>query len=334
MPRRGKTPASQKRAAAAPERRSGFFAGLQAKIRDPSGGKGPKTGNDKVKVKSKTGAKARDNASRPTSMSSSLLPLAASKSGPKSGAKSGVARGPAFRQPLVVAGAPGVGDIGHDLDAGSVNPKSAGAFRNIDRVLLVGEGNFSFAVGLCTRIGGSKIVASSLDTRQEVIEKYDSEAMGSLQALRLAGAKIHHGIDGTKEEDLRSCLGQMTAFDVVGFNFPHLGGATPEAVEANREMLRGFFKACKSVLAKSKEGSRSRASRVAVTLRATSFYESWGLEGLAADEGYKLAEKIPFDKSLYPGYQEARTNPAARASPGTEEAYTYVFVLRATSKAA
>ncbi|GBG33114.1 25S rRNA uridine-N3-methyltransferase [Hondaea fermentalgiana] len=310
--------------------KGGFFAKAQLVAREARRAQGPERadqpgaagpgdaqGAGKVpKKKRKLHVKSKLGSSAPSSMASSRR-----SGGGGSGGGGGAG--------LVVAGATVLDVVA--TSGGSVagiNPKAAGPYRSQDRILLVGEGNFSFAAGLSTIIGGSRLVASSLDTRQEVMEKYGMEAIGSLQALRLARGKAHHGIDATKAEDLRSCLGQVAAFDTIGFNFPHLGGATAEAVDANRAMLRGFFAACKQVLATKSSDPKSRPGRVAVTLRSTSFYESWGLENLAREEGFRLLETFPFEKEHYPGYQEARTNPAARASPGTEAATTRVFVTK------
>ena len=48
------------------------------------------------------------------------------------------------------------------------NPKREGRYSNSDKILLVGEGNFSFALALATSIGGKNITATSYDKEAEV----------------------------------------------------------------------------------------------------------------------------------------------------------------------
>lgn len=222
------------------------------------------------------------------------------------------------------------------------NPKAAGPFSSRDRILLVGEGNFTFAASLSTLLGGFNLVATSLDARADVLGKYGETARTALLNLRLAGARAVHDVDATSPEHLRRCLslsdgtgdgtggstgaGEENRFDVVAFNFPHLGGATLADVKRNREMLRDFFTACRGVLAPGKR------ARVLVTLRSSPFYASWKVGALAEERGMKRVKEVPFDKALFPGYEEARTNPAVRDTPSTVSAITYVFAVARPKK--
>ena len=47
----------------------------------------------------------------------------------------------------------------------SNNPRRVGLYGAGDRILLVGEGNFTFAASLCSALGGANIVATSLDSK-------------------------------------------------------------------------------------------------------------------------------------------------------------------------
>ena len=70
-----------------------------------------------------------------------------------------------------------------------------------DFVLLVGEGNFSFARALARRFGGlgTRIVATSYDTREQVLAKYP-DATEILEELNTAGVTVVHGVDATQLE--------------------------------------------------------------------------------------------------------------------------------------
>jgi len=242
---------------------------------------------------------------------------------------------------LVVAGSASLEELVSSSKS-NPNPENAGLYWGRDRILLVGEGNFTFAAAVCQAVGGDRIVASSYDSKKEVVEKYKEEATMSLLTLRCSGAKVYHGIDATNADDLMVCRGEFECFDKIVFNFPHLGGATDEAKEANMQMLSAFFKASKIVLRATRQGVQTKkrkhgegngdeSGEVHVRLRSTLFYDSWNLEGLAQEQGFRLVRKEAFDKSLYAGYKEARTNPAFRESPDTDNAFTHIFVLDPTA---
>jgi 25S rRNA (uracil2634-N3)-methyltransferase len=222
---------------------------------------------------------------------------------------------------VVVAGSAALIDV---VQAAS-NPLRTGVFRSGERVLLVGEGDFSFAAALATLYGGSNIVASSLDSRRIVLEKYVDDAATALAGLKAAGARVLHDVNATSEDDLQRCLGTWPHVDAVAFNFPHMGGSTKEAVLNNQTMLSEFFKAVRCVLRPLNRGAES--GKVHVTLRSTPFYDSWELERLASEHGFELRSKEPFDKSLFVGYKEVRTTPAVREASATENSFTYTFVL-------
>ena len=112
-------------------------------------------------------------------------------------------------------------------------PAPAIPFGPTDRILLVGEGDFSFALSLLATYGCTSLVATSYDKKGAVISKYP-QARGHLQALESEeGCRVIHGVDATK-------LGKSGAtysggkeikkggFDRVVFNFPHVGGLTKD----------------------------------------------------------------------------------------------------------
>jgi len=212
------------------------------------------------------------------------------------------------------------GSVISQIVADGFNPKEAGPFRSKDRILLVGEGDFSFAATLCTLIGGTRLVATCLDTKPQLMAKYLENARENLAAIRLSDAKFLFEIDATNAEDLQKCTkaGDFTAFDTVAFNFPHLGGATEKDVKSNQNLIRGFLEAAKSVITE-------RNGRIIVALRTTKFYTSWDILGLASEASLHLERQVPFRKSDFPGYEEARTNPAFRKAAEVDQASFFVL---------
>ena len=99
-------------------------------------------------------------------------------------------------------------------------------FKSTDSVLLIGEGNFSFACALIQSpalelgLPPNNITATAYDSEEECYEKYP-EARLIVSNLRLSGMEILFNIDGT-------CLEKNSAlkarrWDRVVWNFPHAG---------------------------------------------------------------------------------------------------------------
>ena len=100
-------------------------------------------------------------------------------------------------------------------------------FEPTDRILLIGEGNFSFARALLCyppsslqHLPPSNVTATAYDSEDECYLKYP-EAQGIVQELRLKGAIILFGVDATKLEKCSALHGKR--FNKVMWNFPHAG---------------------------------------------------------------------------------------------------------------
>ena len=99
-------------------------------------------------------------------------------------------------------------------------------FKFTDSVLLIGEGNFSFARAMiqspALELGllPSNITATAYDSEQECYEKYP-EARLIVSDLRSSGMEILFSVDGTCLEKNSSLKGRR--WDRVVWNFPHAG---------------------------------------------------------------------------------------------------------------
>lgn len=102
------------------------------------------------------------------------------------------------------------------------------------KILLLGEGNFTFALDLTELLVGvgntddlklQNITATSIDQKHELIEKYPSIEKTFMDLDMHSQVQVIHGIDATK--DLKSQLINASCttivFDYIIFNFPHLG---------------------------------------------------------------------------------------------------------------
>jgi len=175
--------------------------------------------------------------------------------------------------------APTILDVAPQL-SGAMNQTLASCGAS-HKILLIGEGDFSYALGLALSLGGSNILATSYDSLRELNKKY-ADCKSILNRLKTTGAQVLHGIDGTKLPECFERLGEnkTQSFDRIVFNFPHLGGSLPKDVIKNQEMLRQFIGSSRNLLTANGE--------IHIALRDTLFYQSWQIERLANSRGFEL----------------------------------------------
>ena len=154
------------------------------------------------------------------------------------------------------------------------------------------------------------------------------EAREHVGALKGMGVHVLHDIDATRLDDQREKLFISPHidgnFDRVVFNFPHVGGGSvKEDLVANQHVLTKFFACSRHLL--------SDKGEIHVTLRSTSFYESWGIKTLAEKTGLSSLEAVDFDQNAFHGYQQVRTRGSTcmREAPTTSGAKTYRFICPA-----
>ena len=191
------------------------------------------------------------------------------------------------------------------------------------RILLVGEGDLSFAAALAALGGGANLTASTLDTADELEAKYPA-VQERLAALRAAGATIAPGVDATT---MASHASMNPPYDRVVYNFPyaHVTKFAKDHLEQNRRLLRLFFAEAAKLL---KPGGE-----VHVRNKLTEPYRSWDLHSLLPGS-LRFVGAAPFDPGRFPGY-ECRSNwgiehraPHASGDYSVSESRTYVFARR------
>ncbi|KAJ6727875.1 DUF2431 DOMAIN PROTEIN [Salix koriyanagi] len=134
------------------------------------------------------------------------------------------------------------------------------------KILLVGDGDFSFAVCLAEAFGSAtNVVATSLYSEEMTRFKYSGAALNLLEleerALKRSEANIRQ-------------------------------------IESHRRLVRSFFRSASDMLEENGE--------VHVTHKTTDPYSRWEIEKLAEEAGLFLVEKVRFRKSDYPGYENKR----------------------------
>lgn len=100
-------------------------------------------------------------------------------------------------------------------------------FTTTNRILLVGEGNFSFTAALVVDpppalqyLPASNITATAYDSEEECYSKYP-ESQNIVSQLREKGVGVVFGVDATKLEKCGPLKGQK--YDKIVWNFPHAG---------------------------------------------------------------------------------------------------------------
>ncbi|KZT27664.1 hypothetical protein NEOLEDRAFT_1110477 [Neolentinus lepideus HHB14362 ss-1] len=106
-------------------------------------------------------------------------------------------------------------------------PSATIPFSPEDTILLIGEGNFSFAHALVASpppalefLPAKNVTATAYDSEEHCYEKYP-ECREIIATLRDKGVELLFGVDATKLEKCATLKGRR--FDRIVWNFPHAG---------------------------------------------------------------------------------------------------------------
>ncbi|CDH52613.1 hypothetical protein RO3G_09556 [Lichtheimia corymbifera JMRC:FSU:9682] len=214
-------------------------------------------------------------------------------------------------------------------------------FDENDRILLIGEGNFSFARAIADHYmqrNPALITATCLDSESVLYEKYGDEAKDNIEALQDLGVTVLFEVDGTQLGKHK--LIRKNRYTKIIFNFPHAGAGIKDQdhnVRANQALLNDFFASATPFLSIQGEKRRHRSGNsnvldmepeneeeggelatasdeplpdgeIHVTIKTCKPYNLWDVKRLAKTTG-ALAVKatLPFNPTFYPGYEHRRT---------------------------
>ncbi|KAL6999081.1 25S rRNA (uracil2634-N3)-methyltransferase [Sarracenia purpurea var. burkii] len=169
-------------------------------------------------------------------------------------------------------------------------------YSSCQKILLVGEGDFSFSASLAVAFGSAhNMIATSLNSEGFLSSNYKS-AMSNIQILRSRGAKVMHDVDATQMAN--SFLFQGMTFDRIVFNFPHAGFFR----ESRRSQLRRHRNLARLFMVNAKKMIDAGIGEIHISHKSNGFFRDWNLEQLASSEGLMVLEKVNFNVIDFPGY--------------------------------
>ena len=228
---------------------------------------------------------------------------------------------------------------------------------------MVGEGDFSFARALALSLNlpsssahdghshsRSLLLATSLDTYAECIDKYGTIAQQNIELIREYHGIVLHGVDGRLlhcnpqiQQILSSSSSSASSnskhskshkphksqskcnfnFTRIIFNFPHLGGIS---IPDHQNLIREFLHSCKAIM-------NVENGQIHILLRDSVFFNKWQIEKIGRHQCNLDCQIIEnFDINQFDDYKPVRTDPHLRSAPPAHKVKFYCFTMKTNSK--
>ncbi|WP_448265171.1 Rossmann-like fold-containing protein [Nostoc sp. DSM 114159] len=182
----------------------------------------------------------------------------------------------------------------------------------VRKILLLGEGDFSFALSLAKQVKPEQrksIVATSYDSKKEVKDKYQG-ATKNISDLKKQEVSVFHEVDATNIDPSQGL------FSSIVFNFPFVPGPRgAQQITRNVAMLDKFFISASKSL---ENGGKVFLTSKEYWLKRFNPIASASSAGLSKDG------ELTFNAGNFPGY-EHRESHQDKAAQDTKTAITYIF---------
>ncbi|KAJ9121026.1 hypothetical protein QFC24_005007 [Naganishia onofrii] len=130
--------------------------------------------------------------------------------------------------------------------------KSISPFEADDTILLIGEGNFSYALSLLSPPHSHPahlVLATAYDSEQVCYQKYP-DAEDHVRAIRERGARVEFAVDAGKLGKCKA-VGRGARWSRIVFNFPHAGAGIKDQdrnILTNQHLILSFLRSCPPLL--------------------------------------------------------------------------------------
>lgn len=222
-------------------------------------------------------------------------------------------------------------------------------FTTKDTVLLVGEGDLSFAVS-CIKAGyveSSKLIVTSYDASPtELAHKYPHTFPQNNEFLKSKGVEVLYKVDAT--DLIRSLKIKKTKnfpkVDCVVFNFPHTGRGMKDVdrnIRDHQMLVLGYFKSSvelfdflnKREVKSAKHNDlnvlekEDKEPKIVLSVFEGEPYDSWNIKSLSKTLGLKVERSGRFQWGAFKGYQHKRTNSEQSTTKVASERDARIYVF-------
>jgi hypothetical protein len=162
------------------------------------------------------------------------------------------------------------------------------------KVLVVGDGDFSFSRALANTQCCKSLYTSTLEGRTDLLKYYEA-SKAHIEEIEQLGGKVLFNIDATK-------IDLTEQFDLIAWNFPHIAGK--QNIRYNRQLLRQFLSHAATKLTSRGQIFLSlcekQSGHDAQTKDDWNF--SWKLLEQSSEAGLIMTHHEPFDWTSLPYY--------------------------------
>lgn len=188
-------------------------------------------------------------------------------------------------------------------------------WKDLGNVLLVGEGNLSFAKSILNMpaLGVSAMTATTYEGERSLSD----EGKANARQLQRMGAIVMHNVDAANLDDAL----KPYQFDTIIFQFPNVGSREPKhGHNPNYVLVRRFLRSAVQFLKPS--------GKVIISIVDNPHYQgAFQFEEAAKFAGFQEPKSYPFDPESFSGYSHTNTNDYESAIENHKKFSTWVFRL-------